>query len=435
MKDHDCGPSRRSVLQSIGAVTAAGTLAGCLGSDDDENRFWTTQTQEDRQQVINGLIDRFEDEHDKELSLITVEEDDVPTEISSAQAADRLPAAAELPIEPMQTLGTEGALSMENTADVIDAIGEDGFYDGALDMVRSPEGEYYAVPFHGWVQGFWYRQSKFEEHGLDAPTDWESLLEAAETLHDPDNDEYGIVIGSEEASYTTECFTPFARSNDARVFNADSEIVFDSDEMVETLEYYAELDEYTPPGYNNWEAANNTFLNEQSFLIEYSSFIMGDIFDSDIIDADDVAFAPFVEHERQSTFGTLSVFNLLDIEDEEGRETATEFAEFLLTDEEYIEFLHMAPGGMNPVLEQTAQSDEYADNETLAEWDDETLANISGAFDTIERFGYVDGQLIPEYSEITSRFLVAESIQRVIDGDDANTVVEEQAEAMRDAIN
>ncbi|MFC4438637.1 MULTISPECIES: ABC transporter substrate-binding protein [Natrialbaceae] len=429
--------TRRTVLRSVGATALLTGAAGCMGGggDDAGNRFWSTQVEEDRQQVINGLLDRFEEEHEGDLELIAVEEDDVPSQISSSQASDRLPSIAEVPLDPMQTLGEEDLLSSDAAEDVIDRLGEDEFFEGALNLTAAPDGDHYAVPMHGWVQGFWYRQDRFDELGLDDPTDWDSLLEAAEALHDPDNDEYGIVVGSDETAYARQCFTPFARSNGARVFDANGEIVFDSDEMVEALEFYGSLSEYSPPGNNIWEDANNTFMNHQSHLIEYSSYVMGDIGDSDSIDADNVGFSSFLENERESSFGALITLNLLNTASDEDRDVATDFAEFLMTDDEYIEWLHMAPGGMNPVLRETSQSEAYRENDVLQEWDEETIENISGAFETMERFGYVDGQMFPEFSEITSRFLVAEAVRRVSNGDDPETVAEEQAEKMRDAIN
>ncbi|XVH31903.1 ABC transporter substrate-binding protein [Haloferacaceae archaeon DSL9] len=431
--------TRRTALRSLAAAAAAGSLAGCIGGSGDSDgsegsRFWSTQVEEDRQRVTRELIERFEENHEGAVELIAVEEDDLPSQISSARASDTLPALGEMPLDPMQRLGSEDVLSKDAAADVIERIGEDQFYEGALSQTAAPDGGRFGVPMHGWVQGFWYRQSKFDELGLEAPTTWDSLLAAAEALYDPDNDEYGIVVGSAETAFARQCFTPFARSNDARVFNADGDIVFDSDEMVEALEFYGRLAEYSPPGQNTWETANNTFLNEQSFLIEYSSYIMGGVVDSDAVSADDVGFTPYLERERQSSFGNLLVLTLFDTAGEEQLSVASDFAEFLMTDEEYVDYLHMAPGGMNPILRDAAEGDAYRDNETLQQWGDETLENVSGAFETIERFGYVDGQMFPEFGEITSRFLVAEAVVRVSEGEDPRTVADEQAEKMREAI-
>ena len=59
---------------------------------------------------------------------------------------------------------------------------------------------------------------------------------------------------------------------------------------------------------------------------------------------------------------------------------------------------------------------------------------MSAAFENIERFGYVDGKAFPELGNITNKFLIAEAISRVTDGENADTVAKEQAKKMRDAI-
>ncbi|WP_312908955.1 ABC transporter substrate-binding protein [Natronosalvus caseinilyticus] len=438
MTDRELGFDRRAVLQGIGVTAAAGATAGCLstitGGDDgtNETTFWTTNVEQDRQEVLQKLIDSYDG---GEIDMVPVEEGDLPTQISSAQASDTLPAFGEWGLDPMQNLGSEGLLSSDTAESIVDEIGRDDFYEGALSLATSADGDLLAVPAHGWVQGFWYRQSAFDDAGLDAPTTWDAILEAAETLHDPDNDEYGVVVGSDETPFARQCFTPYARSNGARVFNADGEIVFDSDEMVEALEFYGSLAEYSPPGADTFDTANNTYLNDQCHLIMYSSYIMGDISSNADGLAEDTSFAPYIEHERRSSFGQLVMFNVLDTASDTETETAQGFVEHVLTGEEYVDFLHMAPGGMNPVLQSTAESDAYRDNETLQEWGQETLGNISGAFDNIERFGYVDGQMIPEFGDITSRTLVAKAVRRVSEGEDAQTVADEVAEEMRDVIN
>ncbi|MFC7116568.1 ABC transporter substrate-binding protein [Natronoarchaeum sp. GCM10025703] len=440
MTDPKTGRERRTVLKGIGAAMLAGGLAGCIGGGGDDNEdtettYWTTQVEQDRQEVIEGLIESFESESDGTIDLVPVEEGDLPTQISSATASGTLPAFGEWGLDPMQNLGSEDLLSTESAESVVDSIGRDDFAEGALSLATSSDGNLLAVPAHGWVQGFWYRQSAFDDAGLDAPTTWDAILDAAETLHDPDNDEYGIVVGSDETPFARQCFTPYARSNGARVFNSDGEIVFDSDAMVEALEFYGSLAEFSPPGANTFETANNTYLNEQCHMIMYSSYIMGDVSSNTDGMADDTAFAPYIERDRRSSFGQLVLFNILDTASDANRETAEAYVEHVLSGDQYVDFLHMAPGGMNPVLTSTAESEAYRDNETLQEWGQETLSNISGAFDNIERFGYVDGQMIPAFGDITSRSLIAQAVRRVSEGEDAQTVADDVASEMRDVIN
>ncbi|MDL5363168.1 ABC transporter substrate-binding protein [Halalkalicoccus sp. NIPERK01] len=441
MTDPEIGHERRTVLKGIGTTMLAGGIAGCMGGggdgggDSEGTTYWTTNVEQDRQKVLESLIDSYESDGDGTIDMVPVEEGDLPTQISSARASGTLPAFGEWGLDPMQNLGSEGLLSTESAEAVVDSVGRDDFYEGALSLATSSEDDLLAVPAHGWVQGFWYRQSAFDDAGLSAPTTWDAILEAARTLHDPDNDQYGVVVGSDETPFARQCFTPYARSNGARVLNGDGEVVFDSPEMVEALEFYGSLAQYSPPGADTFDTANNTYLNEQCHLVMYSSYIMGDISSNAEGMAGDTSFAPYIERDRRSSFGQLVLFNVLDSASDSDRETAEAFIEHVLTGDQYVDFLHMAPGGMNPVLQSTVESEAYRDNETLQEWGQETLSNISGAFDNIERFGYVDGQMIPVFGEITSRNLIAQAVRRVSEGEDAQSVADDVAGQMRDVVN
>lgn len=453
--------TRRRLLQGA-AGTSALLLAGCTGqtgsdgtetetsgdteqtttSSNDGNSggesaptvtFWTTNTETDRIKVIREVVSSFESSHDSDIELRSVPENDLPTQISAARAAGNLPTIGEWGLGPMQQLGSGGLLSKEAAGNLIDAIGEDEFYQGALELTAAPEGGNFGVPHSGWLEGFWYSKGVFEENGLDAPTTWDSLLTAAETLHNPDENQFGIVVGTKKTAFARQCFTPFARSNGARVFNKDGEIVFDSPEMVEALEFYAKLAEYTPPGRNTWKTANNTYLNDQCHLIEYSTFIMGDVVEKGQEMVDDTAFAPYVENKRKSSFGQIVTMSLLESASQAQLQGGVDFGKHVLTGDQYVKWLHMTKGGAHPVIKSTAESDAYKESDVLQAWGD-TVEDVSAGFENIERFGYVDGKSFPELGQITNKFLIAEAVVRVTSGEDPETVASEQAEKMRSAI-
>lgn len=439
--DHKNGEkTRRTVLQSIGGAAGVAALAGCVGSlggssGDGKNKditFWTSNVENDRQKVIKKLLKSYDSNNGGSSTLNAVQEDDLPTRISSARASGTLPTIADFGLSPMQKLGSGGLLSTKAADAVIENVGKDKFYKGALDLTKAPDGGHYSIPMYGWVEGMWYRKSSFENKNLDDPTTWDGLMKAAKALHDPDNNQYGIVIGTKKTAFARQCFTPFARSNGARVFDKDGKIVFDSKEMIEALDFYAKLSKYTPPGKDTWKTANNTYLNEQSHLIQYSTFIMSDLVDKGDEMVKDTKFAPYVQHKRKSSFGQIVGLNLFESASKQQLDYGKNLAEYLMT-KKYVEWLHMAPGGMNPVLKTTASSSEFKDDETLKAWGS-TVEDVSAAFENIERFGYVDGKAFPELGNITNKFLIAEAISRVTDGESADTVAKEQAKKMRDAI-
>ena len=444
---------RRNIVKAICGGSAA-ALAGCMGGDGGANNqnnggnqsaqqanggdaqkvnFWTTQVETDRQKVIKELIKGFESNHEPNISMTAVKENELPKRIPTARASGTLPAIAEFGLSPMQKLGSEGLLSKQAASDVIQSVGKDKFYKGALQLTQAPKGGHYAVPMHGWVQGMWYRKPVFEKHGLPKPTTWGNLLKAARTLHKPDQNQFGIVVGTKKTAFARQCFTPIARSNGARVFNKKGEIVFDSKEMIEALDYYAKLAQYTPPGADTWKTANHTYLNKQSHLIEYSTYIMGDLAGKKTEMTKNTGFAPYVEKKRRSTFGQVIELNFFNAASKAELAAAKKFAKFLMSDKQYVKWLHMAPGGMNPVLKPVARSKAFKNNETLNAWGS-TVENVSQGFKNIERFGYIEGKAFPELGKITNKFLIASAVAQVVEGKDPKKVARQTARKMRETL-
>jgi multiple sugar transport system substrate-binding protein len=435
--------TRRTVLKGVGTAGAVG-LAGCIGggsntagSSQDNGqttfKFWTGQSETDRQQVIKDLIRNYEGSNPANVKMVVVTENELPTQVPAARASNTLPTVAEFGLSSMHKLGSAGILSKDAAKAVIENLGRAKFYDGALKLAQAPKGGHYGIPMTGWVEGFWYRRPVLEEHGLDEPTSWDTLLEAAKTLHKPEKNQYGIVVGTKKEAYTRQCFTPFALSNDAHVFNAKGEIVFDSKEMIEALDYYAKLAQYTPPGADTWKTANHTYLNEQCHLIEYSTYIMSDIAEQSTEMVENTGFASYVEKKTRSSFGQIVGLNLFSTATQSELQAGKDFSTFLMTDEHYIKYLHMAPGGMFPVLKPVAQSQKWQNHPVLKAWGD-TLVDISSAFATVDRFGYINGKVIPTLGKLTSQYLIAEAVSRVTSGEDPATVASQVAEKMRETI-
>jgi len=449
--------SRRKLLQwtgSAGSAAVLAALAGCSGSQNEGDggdnggsdsssnsdrgdggseyasiEFWSKEQQAERRQIISPMVEEF---GQAEVSAEFFDEDNIPEELSSARAAGNLPNVLQVQAQTIQNLGSERILSTDSAQAVMESIGMDDFRDGALEFMSTPDGEYYAVPHDGWVQGFWYRESKFEELGLPEPTTWENIREAAEALHDPENNQYGIGLGTESGNFARQAFTPFAISNGARVFNEEGEIVFDSPEMVEALEFYVELaQDYGHPGKHAYDATRQTYVNENSHMIMWSSYIIDDLLEVEM--ADDTGFAPYVRQESDASYGQVTGFGITASDNAAEQRTAEAFTEHMFQSDQYVDWLHMAPGGMQSVRQSISESDAYQDNEVLNAWED-TVAIISSALDNVQRFGFVNGRSIPEFGQIASRLLVADAVVRVYEGEDAEIVAEEQAEAMRQAI-
>lgn len=145
-------------------------------------------------------------------------------------------------------------------------------------------------------------------------------------------------------------------------------------------------------------------------------------------------FANTMKHKSESVFGQIAGFTIIKSEDQEKVNGAKAFAEFVLTGENYIDFLHMAPGGMNAVRPSIANDPKYLEHELLEVWGDKS-ARIASGLNSIGKFGYVGGKVFPEIGNITSQFIVGQTIMKMTEsGWTAEEAAEWGQEEMEDAL-
>ena len=399
--------------------------------------FWTQQTQSDRVKVIETLAQTFEALNpDVDVRVIPVEENDMPAQMAAASAAGKLPAVVEAGSELMLAFGDEGILDLQGHAILLESLGKDRFYPGALQMIRAAEADsYYGLPFHGWVQGIWYRKDWFAEKGLQPPTTWANIETAAKVLTDKANNQYGILIGTDSDAYTEQVFTQFALSNAAQQFEAGGHLVFNSPEMIETLAFYQQLAQYNPPGPQSWRA-RDYYLQGKMGMFFYSTYIMDDLalaevakesltsehftelkggeFDSDLVK--NTGFVPVISNKASAGYGVLVGLSLIKAEDDKVSEAAKRFVQFLYEPFAYISYLHMVPGGMNPMLQDIPQNPEYLNDPKgiFSLYGTEKISSVLAGFNTIKTFSVVDGKAFPQSGQIFAKQIIPRMVYSVI---------------------
>ena len=427
-------------MRTRGALLAAAagvSLLAAPGLADAQTSIdmWTTETQSDRLATIQLLLDTFSALNpDIEVSVVAVDENDVPTQVAAAAAAGTLPNILNAGSELMVAFGEEGLLDLGAASELIAELGPDRFFSGALSMHESPEdGVYYALPYHGWIQGIWYRADWFEEAGLEPPSTWESIRAAAEHFYDPDNNQYGILIGNQADTFAEQVFTQFAISNGVQQFNSDGELVFNSPETLETLEYYIDLAQFAPPGPQTWRA-RDYYLQGRLAMFFYSTFIMDDLalaevaagsltnenfeelegteFDPDLVD--NTRMVPVITNTQDAGYGVVVSMGIVESDDQAETDAAKELIRFLYEPASYITWLHMAPGGMNPVVREIAGDAEYlADPRGIFErYGADGIQEIIAGLDEIQTFSLVDGRVFPASGEIFARQIIPQMIYR-----------------------
>ncbi len=438
---------KEKIMKRVFFIVLTAALVGiplfANGGDEPEKssgpvtiEFWTTETQSDRQATIQVLVDTFQIMNpDITVNVIPVDENDMATQINAAAAAGTLPALIEAATPNTVAFGSAGLLDRSAATEMIDEIGRDKFYSGVLKLNQTGAGDgFYSLPFHGWVQGIWYRNDWFEKAGLNPPETWEDILKAAKYFYDPAKNQYGILVGTMAEAYSEQCFTQFAMSNNAGLFDKNGNLIFNSPAMKETVEYYAELAKYNPPGPQTWRA-RDYYLQGKMAMFFYSTYIMDDLalaevaagsltaenfaelagssFDPDLVK--NTRMVPIISNKRPAGYGTIVSLAFPDTGDSAKTAAARKFVRYLYSPNAYITFLHMAPGGMNPVLKEIATNPRFQQDpkKIFENYGPEKMAEIINGLDSIETFGIVDGKRIDAASVIYSKQIIPQMIYKV----------------------
>jgi len=417
-----------------------------------EIEFWTTQTQSDRLATIQVLVDTFQVLNPNiTIKLIPVDENDMATQLNTAAAANTLPAMIESAAENAVAFGSEGLLDAKAATEVINEIGKENFYAGTLKLNQSAEGDYYALPYHGWVQGIWYRADWFEEAGLNPPNTWEDIRKAAAYFNKKDQNQYGILVGTKAEAYAEQCFTQIAMANGGQLFDKDGNLIFNSPEMKEAIEYYADLARFTPPGPQTWRA-RDYYLQGKMAMFFYSTYIMDDLaledvaegsltgenfedlegknFDPELVQ--NTRLAPIISNKQKAGFGVVVSLSMPDQGDPAKTAAAKKFIRYLFTPNAYITWLHMAPGGMNPVIKDIAVNERFQNDPKgiFKNYGKDKMAEIIQGLDNIETFSIVEGNRIAAASLIYSKQIIPQMIYKItqegMDIDKAMTWAEEE---------
>lgn len=427
---------KRKVLSAILVATmAVGLLSGCGGGDSSESsdgkvhiQFMHQQVEQERQDGVQALIDKFQEENpDIVVESIPVNEDDYDSKITAQGGSGELADIVEYSQDQAKTSVANQFTDTDAVKEVVDGIGEDAFYAGALSVTKTEDGSsYVGVPLASWVQGIWVNTAMLEEKGLDIPKTWDDVLEVAKAFYDPDNRMYGIALPTGDNAFTEQVFSQFALSNGANVFDGDKNVTIDTPQMKEALEYYKELASYSMPGSTEVADVNDAFVAKNAPMALYSTYILGNVEAEGF--AEDLQLV-LPEKESQAAYGCITVLGISANGDEARTEAAKTFVNFLLQPENNVEWLNMAPGGMQPVLAEVDEMPEYTDLEARQPYV-HLNEDIANAVNNLQLFGVVDGKNYTEMGDITNKGVLSKMINNVLvqDADIAGELATAQAE-------
>ena len=421
-------------------VVCAVVLAGCPADSVDSIVLWTTEEQPERIAVQEEIAARFLEETGISVEVVPVSENQMGERATAAFAAGDLPDVIYAPLNLTVTWIDEGLLDPDAANEVVDSLGADTFAGGVLSLVERG-GVVSAVPVDGWTQLLVYRKDLFDANGLAAPRDYASILAAARALHDPPN-VWGFVAATDASQvYMMQVFEHIALANGIDVIDANGNITVDTPAMQETLDFYKELADLSPPGNLFWEQSRELYLAGQAAMIVWSPFIMDELaglrdsapvtFTNDATSRDLAMRTDFLTSiagpNNPAGAGWTDV-RYLNITIDAATAEAQAFVDFSMN-EGYVQTLAIAPEGKFPVR----YGDESDGNRFVQEWSKlevgvdrkarlgdlyppEVINNLVAGLETGSRWGFPTGN-----GDLTAKLydtrVFAELVRQNIDGD------------------
>lgn len=401
--------------------------------------FWTTEVERDRQQTQQQIAAEFTRRSGITVRVVPVEENLLAERVTAAYAAKSLPDVIFHPIEFTIGWCEAGILDPRSASETIRSLGEETFTAGPLNLARFGNG-FAAVPADGWGQLLLYRKDLFAEKLLPAPESWDLILSAAAALHTPP-----LLWGFEAATdpgqvYTQQVFEHIALSNGVKLAPSGGRVDLATPEMIETLEFYRKLVQFTPPGNLYWLHTRMDYLSGRAAMIVWSPFILDELSglrrDQPVVPdiakgepgflARNTGFVSAIRGRRGS--GQYGQVNYFGITRDADRKAASAWVQFLLT-EGYLRWLGMAAEGKLPVRRGTRERPrQFIDGWTQLEFGTTTRARIDQFYgkevaealiagtETFDRWGFSEGKGAL-MSKVYGTKIIPQFLKRFLEGE------------------
>jgi multiple sugar transport system substrate-binding protein len=424
--------------------------------------FWSFETQPARADKTQMIIDRFTEATGINVELVLVDQVSMGTIMAANYAAGTLPDVVFVPVTLVGGWYGDGILDPAAATDVIKALDESTFAQGALKMASVDEG-YAAVPADGWGQLLIYRADLFEELGLEPPTDYDKIVAAAIALEE--NGITGIMAGTDPGHpHTQSTFEHFSLGNGVHLTDGAGNVTLNTPEMITAIEVYADLmANYGPRDtatfYNQSRAA---YLAGETGMILWSPYIldeMAGLVDSSLPNcpecSDDSAFiaknSSFVSalsgpDGGPAQFGKVQYMGITT-----GADTAAaqQFVEFWTSDG-YLDWLAVGPEGKFPMRRGTPENptafvDGWAELEVGTDrraplsdfYSAEELQAIVAGADNLTMLGVDEGEMelvTAIYEDLVIPRGVGEVIEGVLTPEEAAQQIQTQVEELQAAL-
>lgn len=201
--------------------------------------------------------------------------------------------------------------------------------------------------------------------------------------------------------------------------------------MKEAVEFYKQLASYSMPGSTEVADVKDAFVGQNAPMAMYSTYILNAVKEAGF--AEDLALV-LPKNKEAVAYGCITVLGIADGLSEEETAAAETFVTYLLDPANNIEWLNMAPGGVQPVLKAVSEDPAFTDLEARVAFSG-LNDDIAAAVDNLQMFGTVDGKNFTEMGDITNTGILSKMMNNVIvQGADVAAELETAQAAVEDLL-
>lgn len=397
-------------LAAVGltGLAACGSDSGSGGSNKspDKLTYWASNqgtSLENDKEVLTPVLEKFTEDTGIEVDLEVIGWADLQTRIQTAITSGQGPDVVNIGNTWGVSLQATGGL-LELGDEQFEALGgRDRYVPAALATGGAEGTDPTSIPLYGLAYGMYYNVQMFEDAGIEPPTTWEEMVEAAKVLTDEDEGVYGMSLAA--GSYTENNHFAFinATQNGAALNTEDGKPSFTEDGVVDGIMRYLDLmQEHKVVNPSNAQFDNGTksvtaFANGEAAMIINQNNANATIEDNGM-DPEQFAAIPFpAPADAVSDCAShLAGINLAIMKDTENVDGSLKFLNYMTSDETQSELgkpfasLPVLVDGKPTFTDDTEQAEmfmevygERAEPLPLVPWEDQFETSVGQAMNNM----------------------------------------------------
>jgi multiple sugar transport system substrate-binding protein len=274
----------RTALAAVTIVAATtALLAGCSTSSNSTDTkgqtitVWSLENQPDRVNTTKAIAAKFTKATGIKVNLVAIDEAQFPQLIASSALSGKLPdVMGAISLSSVRQLNDQKLVNTDAAAAIVKNLDEKTFDSSALKLDQD-NGTQLAVPDSAYAQILVYRKDLFEKAGLKAPTTYDDIEKAAQTLTSKGS--YGITLATDPADvFTSQTFESLALANDCQLVDKSGKITLDSSNCDKTWNLYGNLaQKYSPKGTQTVDTTRASYFAGQAAMVDWSTYILDEL--------------------------------------------------------------------------------------------------------------------------------------------------------------